>query len=218
MAELIRQWRCEDPQCHNNGKPCFIIDGKHHKILPNQLTTWDGSIVLGITTLEHPPVGMNFFPVQKQTPSIPQAPQVPPQPPPYAWSTPYPWQPPVLPPISIVSPPTVPSALPAPVPSSTVENKPTTQENPLTSSPLACDTDPGDLVADYFEWMAKRSPRAHDELESLLERIQEGFYDLESIREFKDDDWVRLQAPIGLGRRLARDIRVFKRERRNQVL
>jgi hypothetical protein len=75
---------------------------------------------------------------------------------------------------------------------------------------------PDALLAEYLEWTCRRVSSARDDLGEVLRMLKDEYHYVEGIKAFTDDDWLRMGVPIGLGRRLARDVRAFKRERRGR--
>ena len=177
IPALIRHWRCEDSQCQNNSKPCYIIKGQHNLIMSNQLAVWDHGINLGTATIGSPPAGMTFQVVSKAHPK----PQQLPAPPAASYSPGYPWPPPYMPPPLAYSPFLAAPTVPAPPPSlpATPAAHPVVDALPVAyndsgtqaSSPFNSETDADDILTKYIMWMMQRSPGQRSKLEIALRQL-----------------------------------------------
>ena len=62
--------------------------------------------------------------------------------------------------------------------------------------------------------MIDRVPNQCHNLKAAESVLKEECHDMESIRMTETSDWQRMAVPIGLGRRLARNVRIYERKRR----
>lgn len=181
------------------------------------LSSWNQAILRNEATVESPPPDLVFLPVKQKAKKRAPTPPLPAQPPVmpalFPWQLPMQYLPPILPPLP---PP------PAPVPVAALPAQTTPMATPLpnseavpVSSPLiGSDTDPMDVLRDYITWTTRRMPSAEDDLEMAYNGLRAGFHDLEDLKTFTDADWVQLSVPLGLGRRLTREVKNYQRERR----
>ena len=105
IPTLIWHWRSEEPQRSNNGKPCYIIEERHHMIMSNQLSVWDRQISIGNAAVYNPTPGMVLHLVTKvrlNPPDSLAALQLPAILPPYAFppTLAYGWPQPFSPPLA----------------------------------------------------------------------------------------------------------------------
>lgn len=182
--------------------------------------SWNQAILRGEATVERPPADLVFIPVKqrakKRTPSPPPPAQPPAIPTLFPWQLPVQYLPPPPPPVyspPLPAPPPPPPAIMIPMSAPTPNTEPITLSSPLGSS----DTDPMNILRDYIEWTARRMSSAQEELEKVLEKLENAFHDLVDLETFTDQDWERLDAPLGLGRRLARDVGKYRRERKKRA-
>ena len=82
------------------------------------------------------------------------------------------------------------------------------------SSPVQVQEDSGVLRQAYFDWQIKRNPSEKRHIESALQQVDEALYHLVDIYRFKKIDWSELGVPIGLGRRLSREVKEYLAEQR----
>ena len=235
---LIRRWRCEATYYSNKAKPCYIIEGRHHPISTANLQKWSRAIENQYATVNVPPPGLEFTAglghrgsaIQKQ-PQI--SPQLPPQllpaimPPP--WHISYHSIPNHFgnfglgvsaatvssspPPTSCrsTSPSTLTHNLPAPPPL-----PPPPPQTPAIppSSPLSVHVDPDAFLVEYIRWLQTQWPTAHEALEHAMKALTEEFHDFEALKDLVEDDWKRMDIPIGLGRRIIKSRHSFKQQRK----
>ena len=74
--------------------------------------------------------------------------------------------------------------------------------------------DQDELLDDFFEWYIQKYGGAGGgpRLEKIKEAhwaLKEDFEEVGKIRKMKQEDWVRLGVPIGIGKSLAREAKGF---------
>ena len=111
-----------------------------------------------------------------------------------------------------LSPSPPPSPPPPPPPQST--NKPTSETPTFDrlppSSPVRIDGDADDLVQEFIDWQISKNPQREDILMEVKNKLHNEMFELEDIHSANDEVWFQLQIPIGLGRRLRRDVKSFR--------
>ena len=117
----------------------------------------------------------------------------------------YPWQ--MMPHVFPFSNPSIQSKANTSRPSSP-EKQPTPP--PAQSSPVQIEGDAGSLLRDYINWQIKRHPSQHQALDTAYNKLQLELYDLQDIRRFQDVDYNIMCIPLGLGKRLSREVKLFR--------
>ncbi|KAL8907436.1 MAG: hypothetical protein Q9207_001406 [Kuettlingeria erythrocarpa] len=113
----------------------------------------------------------------------------------------------------------IPSGYPAPVPADTSPITALTTDlppKPAQSSPV--DEDDEEEQAEYIEWIMVKYPSKKKQLQEAFEKINDGAYDLRALQEWKNNkmnayQWKALHIPAGIATIIARDVRVFHRQR-----
>ena len=107
-----------------------------------------------------------------------------------------------------------PSPLPAVIARPLSSEKPPTPPSPPPpqSSPVQIEGDAGRLLQGYISWQIGRNPSQQSALDNAFNQLQAELYELQDIRRFKDADWSALGIQLGLGKRLSREVKVYKME------
>lgn len=79
------------------------------------------------------------------------------------------------------------------------------------------DGDTSLILAAYINWQIGRHPTQQGPLQIALTRLTDQLFELQDIRQFKEQDWIRWGIPIGLGMRLSREVKVFRKQYRPQT-
>lgn len=225
VNDLMLKWKCGQKTCPNEDSWCYIIDGIHLRIFPQQMTAWSVAIndeEQGVT-LEVAPetVAKALMPAKQgqknplrhpqddKTPKTP-APVIPPYPsypmPPYPYYSPYGHPQHGLPP-----PPPF-HQVDAAVPSLNSTTSATTNlsEPDLRSSP-PFEQDPVERMIKYIDWLAKVSPTQATMLSAAKERLLSKGHSFRTLSQISDVSFIAMEISDGLAILLKSEIKAFKK-------
>ena len=214
IPELIRRTKCGLKTCPNYDHNCIVLpQQKHVSLCANDFVTWDKAIEEGKATLDVPPMSVRGIPVpSKKTPivisnvntgnsfqmGIPSQTAIMPYPfmhgyNPYPLPMPYPAPPPPTTPIR------------------THDQRPNVG---IFSSPIDVSSATNNDVAGFMDWMVGRAKdaRESDALIEAKEKLVDAMVDLDIIKNMLSTEFIALNIPFGVGKRLARETKSFMKK------
>ena len=77
------------------------------------------------------------------------------------------------------------------------------------SSPVQVEGDVGRLRREYFHWQIRRNRSEQSAITSALRIVEKEMWTVRDLRKFENSDWIRMQSPPGLGKRLAAEVKTW---------
>ena len=96
---------------------------------------------------------------------------------------------------------------------STAENRRDIQPH---SSPIQVTGSADSLRREYILWQIRRNTNDQSVIQSAFRKIEEEMYSLLNLRDLTKSDWKEMGIPLGLGKRLATEVKSWLKEYQNQ--
>ena len=83
----------------------------------------------------------------------------------------------------------------------------------VPSSPVQYTGDFSVLLKEYVQWHINQAETERERFSIIYNTLYECGYGLEDIQHLEHKDWIELKIPVGLGKRLRKNIKLFLQER-----